>query len=124
MTRRLTDALVHPITLASVSAGPAIIERMAHAIAHAKGRDWNRMTRPRQDQCRVQARAALGAIRTADPAIVAATVFYGTVAPSIEDFAVAKEAAKLLPLTSHLDGPDVLADLARDWRQQIEGILQ
>ncbi len=123
MSGPITHALMHPLTLASNSAGPAIIERMAAAIAHEKGRDWRRMTPARRDQCRNQARAALAAIRRADPAIVAATVYYGTVSPSVDDFAVAEEASKLLPLTSHLDGPDILADLARDWRQQIEGIL-
>lgn len=101
-----------------------IIEGMAKAIAQNRGREWGRMTPARQGQCRAQARAALRALVVADPAIIAATVYYGTVAPTPADFAVAAEASKLLPLTGHLDGPDVLADLARDWRQQIEGILQ
>lgn len=101
-----------------------IIEGMAKAIARSKGREWTRMTPARQGQCRSQARAALRSLTTANPAIIAATVYAGTVAPTLADFSVAAEAAKLLPLTDHLDGPDVLAELARDWRQQIEGILQ
>lgn len=100
-----------------------IIEGMAKAIARDRGREWCRMTSARKAQCRSQARAALGTLAAADPAIIAATA-YVTEPPTLADFQIAAGAAALLPKTSHPDGPDVLADLARDWRQQIEGILQ
>lgn len=43
-----------------------VIDRMAAAMAHEKGRDWRRMTAARQDQLRAQARAALAAFRPAE----------------------------------------------------------
>lgn len=53
-----------------MTAGRTTINRMAMAIAHEKGRQWNRMTPARQEQLRRQARAALlafqpGAVITA-----------------------------------------------------------
>lgn len=81
------------------------------------------MSSARKAQCRSQARAALRTLAVADPAIIAATA-YVVEPPSLSDFRIAAGAAALLPKTSHPDGPDVLADLARDWRLQIEGILK
>ena len=100
-----------------------IIEGMARAIARDRGREWYRMTSARKAQCRSQARAALRTLAAADPAIIAATA-YVTEPPTLADFQIAAGAAALLPKTGHPDGPDVLADLARDWRLQIEGILK
>lgn len=100
-----------------------IIEGMAAAIARDRGREWGRMSSARKAQCRSQARAALRTLTVADPAIIAATAYVAE-PPTLSDFRIAAGAAALLPKTSHPDGPDVLADLARDWRQQVEGILQ
>lgn len=99
-----------------------IIEEMAAAIARDRGREWLRMTSARKAQCRSQARAALRAIRVADPAIIAATVYLAD-PPTPADFEIAAGALALLPPTGHLDAGDVVADLARDWRLQIEAIL-
>lgn len=100
-----------------------IIEGMAEAIARDRGREWGRMSSARKAQCRSQARAALRTLIVADPAIIAATACL-VEPPSLADFRIAAGSAALLPKTNHPDGPDVLADLARDWRQQIESILQ
>ncbi|WP_368933512.1 hypothetical protein [Brevundimonas naejangsanensis] len=110
------------IAKARAYAARAIIEDMAAAIARDRGREWLRMTSARKAQCRSQARAALRAIRVADPAIIAAAA-YATEPPSANDFSIAAGASALLPKTGHPDARDVLADLARDWRLQIEGIL-
>lgn len=110
------------IAKARAYAARDIIEDMAAAIARDRGREWLRMTSARKAQCRSQARAALRAIRVADPAIIAAAA-YATEPPSADDFSIAAGAAALLPKTGHPDAGDVLADLARDWRLQIEGIL-
>lgn len=110
------------IAKARAYAARDIIEEMAAAIAKDRGRTWHRMTSARKAQCRSQARAALRAIRVADPAIIAAAA-YATEPPSADDFSIAAGAAALLPKTGHPDAGDVLADLARDWRLQIEGIL-
>lgn len=99
-----------------------IIDDMAAAIAKDRGRTWHRMTSARKAQCRSQACAALRAIKVADPAIIAATC-YLVDPPTLADFSIAAGAAALLPKTGHPDAGDVLADLARDWRLQIEGIL-
>lgn len=99
-----------------------IIEDMAAAIAKDRGRTWSRMTSARKAQCRSQARAALRAISVPDPAIIAATC-YLVDPPTLADFKIAAGAAALLPKTGHPDAGGVLADLARDWRLQIEGIL-
>lgn len=48
------------------SPGRVVIDRMARAMAHEKGRQWDRMTRARQDQLRGQAKAALRAFRPSD----------------------------------------------------------
>lgn len=57
------------LTLPTRSPGRVVIDRMARAMAHEKGRQWDRMTRGRQDQLRGQARAALRALRPdEDPA--------------------------------------------------------
>ena len=118
----MTLALTDIVAKARRYAARDIIESMAEAIAHDRGRTWSRMTSARKAQCRSQARAALGAIRVADPAIIAATA-YIVEPPSLADFNIAAGASALLPKTGHPDGPDVLADLARDWRLQIEWIL-
>lgn len=115
-------ALPDVVAKARTYAARDIIEEMAAAIAKDRGRTWSRMTSARKAQCRSQARAALRAIRVADPAIIAATA-YATEPPSADDFSIAAGAAALLPKTGHPDAGDVLADLARDWRLQIEGIL-
>jgi hypothetical protein len=118
----MTLALTDIVAKARAPAALEIVEVMAEAIAHDRGRTWSRMALSRKDQCRSQARAALGAIRVADPAIIAATA-YIVEPPSLSDFNIAAGASALLPKTGHPDGPDVLADLARDWRLQVEWIL-
>lgn len=114
--------LPDPIAKARAYAARDIIEEMAAAIARDRGREWLRMSSARKAPCRSQARAALRAIRTADPAIIAATA-YVVEPPSADDFVIAAGATALLPKTGHPDQPDVLAELARDWRLQIEAIL-
>jgi len=57
-----------------------------------------------------------------DPAVIAATA-YVSARPTTDDFVIAAGASALLPKTGHPDQPDVLAELARDWRLQIEAIL-
>lgn len=99
-----------------------IIEEMAAAICKAGGRSWYRAPKARRERYRAMARAALRAIRVPDPAIIAATA-YLVDPPTTADFSIAAGAAALLPKTGHPDTGDVLADLARDWRLQIEGIL-
>lgn len=115
-------ALPDLVAKARTYAARDIIDEMAAAIAKDRGRTWHRMTSARKAQCRSQARAALRAIRVADPAVIAATA-YLVDPPTLDDFAIAAGAAALLPKTGHPDAGDVLADLARDWRLQIEGIL-
>lgn len=115
-------ALPDLVAKARAYAARDIIEEMAAAIAKDRGRAWSRMTSARKAQCRSQARAALRAIKVADPAIIAATC-YLVDPPTLADFSIAAGAAALLPKTGHPDAGDVLADLARDWRLQIEGIL-
>ncbi|MBD3819401.1 hypothetical protein [Brevundimonas diminuta] len=118
----MTIALPTLLATARSYAARDLIEDMAAAIARDRGREWLRMSAARRAQCRSQARAALRAIRIADPAVIAATA-YATEPPSADDFSIAAGAAALLPKTGHPDAGDVLADLARDWRLQIEGIL-
>nr|WP_303682638.1 hypothetical protein [Brevundimonas naejangsanensis] len=115
-------ALSDVIAKARTTAARDIIEEMAVAIAKDRGRTWSRMTSARKAQCRSQARAALRAIRVADPAILAATIYLAD-PPTPADFEIATRALALLPPTGHLDAGDVVADLARDWRLQIEGML-
>lgn len=115
-------ALPDIVAKARIYAARDIIEDMAAAIAKDRGRTWSRMTSARKAQCRSQARAALRAIKVADPAIIAATC-YLVDPPTMADFTITAGAAALLPKTGHPDAGDVLADLARDWRLQIEGIL-
>lgn len=115
-------ALPDLVAKARTYAARDIIDEMAAAIAKDRGRTWHRMTSARKAQCRSQARAALRAISVADPAIIAATC-YLVDPPTLADFKIAAGAAALLPKTGHPDAGDVLADLARDWRLQIEGIL-
>lgn len=118
----MTLALTNLVAKARTYAARDIIDDMAQAIAFDRGRNWARMSGARKAQCRSQARAALKALAVADPAIIAATA-YIVEPPSLADFSVAAGASALLPKTGHPDGPDVLADLARDWRLQIEWIL-
>lgn len=99
-----------------------ILDDVACAICKAGGRSWRNAPKARKDRYRAMARASLEAISVPDPAIIAATC-YLVDPPTLDDFRIAAGAAALLPKTSHPDAGDVLADLARDWRLQIEGIL-
>lgn len=115
-------ALPDVVAKARTYAARDIIDDIASAICKAGGRSWHRASKARRDRYRAMARASLETIRVADPAIIAATV-YLVAPPTLADFQIAAGAAALLPKTGHPDAGDVLADLARDWRQQIEGIL-
>lgn len=118
----MNGALPAQLATAQAYAARDLIEDMAAAIARDRGREWLRMSSARKAQCRSQARAALRAIRLADPAIIAATA-YVVEPPTTDDFVIAAGASALLPKTGHPDQPDVLAELARDWRLQIEAVL-
>ncbi len=115
-------ALPDVVAKARTYAARDIIDDIAGAICKAGGRSWHRAPKARRDRYRAMARASLEAIRVADPAVIAATC-YLVGPPTAADFSIAAGAAALLPKTGHPDAGDVLADLARDWRLQIEGIL-
>jgi len=114
--------LPHLVAKARNYAARDIIDDMAGAICKAGGRSWHRAPKALRERYREMARASLQAISVADPAIIAATC-YLVDPPTLADFQIAAGAAALLPKTGHPDAGDVLADLARDWRLQIEGIL-
>lgn len=115
-------ALPDLVAKARAYAARDLIEDMAGAICKAGGRSWRNAPKSRKDRYRAMARASLEAISVPDPAIIAATC-YMVDPPTLADFKIAAGAAALLPKTGHPDAGDVLADLARDWRLQIEGIL-
>lgn len=69
------------------------------------------------------ARAALQALREPTPQMLA-DVAVKTQPASEADYALASRAVELLPPSDHPDAGDVLAELARDWRNFIDAALR
>lgn len=105
---------------AAEQAASEVIVRMAKAVAEKRGQPWAEMKKARQRKLINDARAALSAIVEPHPALIAATAYMGTEQPVSSDWSIAALAETYLPKTGHPDTGDILAELARDWRMQME----